>query len=46
MKNESTSQRPSGALALCCAIAVFLAALFDAETDSPPAAAPIVHVVR
>jgi len=45
MKHESRRERLSGPLALCCAIAVFLAAAFDVADKEPaaPAAATIVE---
>jgi hypothetical protein len=44
MKRESRSERLSGPLALCCAIAVFLAAAFDMRDMEPaPAAATIIE---
>ena len=46
MQDESSSERLSGPLALCCAIAVFLAATFDLERDDAPAVAGVVQVVR
>jgi hypothetical protein len=44
MKHDSLSERLSGPLALCCAIAVFLAVAFDVEGESSPAVATIVQV--
>lgn len=41
--HESSIERLSGALALCCAIAVFLAATFDLERDAPPAVGKVVQ---
>lgn len=46
MQNESSSERLSGPLALCCAIAVFLAATLDLERDAPPAVAKAAQVAR
>jgi len=44
MKHESRSERLSGPLALCCAIAVFLAVAFDAsDVDSAPTVAGVVR---
>ena len=42
MKHESRSERLSGPLALCCAIAVFLAAAFDVRDMEPAAAAATI----
>ena len=45
MKHESRIERLSGPLALCCAIAVFLAAALDVKDVEPvPAVAKIVRV--
>jgi hypothetical protein len=44
MKHESRSELLSGPLALCCAIAVFLAAAFDVKDMEPaPTAATSVR---
>ena len=44
MNHESRSERLSGPLALCCAIAVFLAAALDVTDMVPaPAVATIVE---
>jgi hypothetical protein len=45
MKHDSSSERLSEPLALCCAIAVFLAAACDVEIERSPAVATIVQVV-
>jgi len=44
--HESSIARLSGPLALCCAIAVFLAATFDLERDAPPAAGKVVQETK
>jgi len=45
MKHESRTERLSGPLALCCAIAVFLAAEFDVTgAEAAPAVAGVVRV--
>jgi len=45
MKHESRTERLSGPLALCCAIAVFLAAAFDVTgAEAAPAVAGVVRV--
>jgi hypothetical protein len=42
-KQDSMTELLFGPLALCCAIAVFLAAAFDLGPESPPALATIVQ---
>jgi hypothetical protein len=44
MKQDSIPERLLGPLALCCAIAVFLAAAFDVEAESSRTAATVVQV--
>jgi hypothetical protein len=43
MKPDSLSERLSGPLALCCAIAVFLAAALDTRAERAPPVATIVQ---
>jgi len=47
MKHESRIERLSGPLALCCAIAVFLAAAFDVKDMEPlPSGARVRHAAN
>ena len=46
MTHDSLGERLSGALALCCAIAVFLAAAFDVESERSPRVATVVQLAR
>ena len=44
MKLDSFSEHLVGPLALLCAIAVFVAAAFDAQSEMAPAVATVVQV--
>ena len=44
MKHDHPSGHLSGALALVCAIAVFLAAIVDVDRESAPEVATVVQV--
>ena len=44
MNLQSLGEHASGPLALLCAVAVFLAAAFDAQNDVGPVAATLVQV--
>jgi hypothetical protein len=46
MRHPSWRERLTGPLALCCAIAVFIAAAFDLEAESSPAPATIVRAAK